>query len=101
MKIWDLKQFELRLERFLEDLIKPMGRSDRRHWATMYVRGLLLDGARKSVEPMARRVGADVQSMQQFVSQSPWEVALVQAQLCTKLARDFPAPEAWIIDETS
>ena len=42
-----------RLERFLVDLLEPVGRSERRHWGAVYVRGLLLDGERKSVEPMA------------------------------------------------
>ncbi len=42
-----------RLERFLVDLLEPVGRSERRHWGSVYVRGLLLDGERKSVEPMA------------------------------------------------
>src|SRR5580658_10344267 len=33
-----------RLERFLLDLLEPMGRSERRHWGELYVRGLLQDG---------------------------------------------------------
>ena len=45
-----------RLERFLVDLLEPVGRSERRHWGAVYVRGLLLDGERKSVEPMASRL---------------------------------------------
>src|SRR5450631_4190209 len=32
-----------RLERFLVDLLEPVGRSERRHWGAVYVRGLLLD----------------------------------------------------------
>src|SRR5882762_1283207 len=39
-----------RLERFLVDLLEPVGRSERRHWGAVYVRGLLLNGERKSVE---------------------------------------------------
>lgn len=101
MKTQEFRAVERRLDRFLKDLVKPMGRSERRHWAQVYVQGLLLDGERKSVEPMAARTGTDAQSLQQFVNQSPWDVALVQEQLADKLARDFPPPEAWIIDETS
>lgn len=44
-----------RLEQFLEDLLEPMGRSERRHWGAVYVRGLLLNGERKSIEPLADR----------------------------------------------
>jgi hypothetical protein len=34
-----------RLEQFLVDLLEPVGRSERRHWGSVYVRGLLLDGS--------------------------------------------------------
>ncbi len=44
-----------RLEQFLRDLAAPLGRSERRHWADVYVRGLLLDGERKSIEPAQYR----------------------------------------------
>ena len=38
------------------------------------MRGLLLDGERKSIEPMATRLpDGNVQAMQQFMGQSPWE----------------------------
>ena len=45
-----------RLEQFLADLLEPLGRSERKHWSEVYVRGLLLDGERKSIEPLASRV---------------------------------------------
>jgi len=92
-----------RLEAFLDDLTGSMGRRERRHWAGEYVRGLLLDGERKSILPMAERLGpeADVQSLRQFVSQSPWDCQKVQAAMAKKAARLWPEPLAWEIDETS
>jgi SRSO17 transposase len=64
----------------MEELTPEMGRRDRREWAVTYVRGLLLDGQRKSVEPLAKRLQAIddsprdyEQSLQQFVNQSPWD----------------------------
>jgi SRSO17 transposase len=101
MNFHGLRQVQHRLNNFLGELVTMMGRSERAHWATMYIRGLLLDGDRKSIQPMAQRIGGDLESMQQFVSDSPWDVALVQEQLCVKLKRDFPVPETWIIDEVS
>jgi SRSO17 transposase len=69
-----LQRCRSRLEKYLEDLLEPVGRAERRHWGGVYVRGLLLDGKRKSVEPMATRLPeGNVQAMQQFVSQSPWD----------------------------
>src|SRR3974377_1876842 len=97
-----LKALDRRLQHFLEDLIEPMGRSERRHWARVYLQGLLLDGERKSVEPMASRIeGADVQALRQFVGQSPWEVAEVERRLADKVVDLLSEPEVWIIDETA
>lgn len=97
-----LKSLENRLTRFLEEIIEPMGRSERRRWAQIYVQGLLLDGDRKSIEPMANRIAeADVQALRQFVGQSPWAVEEVQRRLAEKVVDLLSEPEVWIIDETS
>jgi SRSO17 transposase len=97
-----LKALDLRLTAFLEDLLAPLGRKERRHWARVYVQGLLLDGERKSIEPLASRIpGADVQALRQFVGQSPWAVEAVQRQLARKIVDLLSNPEVWILDETS
>src|SRR3989339_1903414 len=102
MKPQELKALDARLHAFLDDLLAPMGRSERRHWARVYVQGLLLDGDRKSIEPLAQRIAeADVQALQQFVGQSPWAVDEVQRRLAVKMVDLLRAPEAWILDETS
>jgi len=63
-----------RLEQFLADLLEPLGRRERKHWSAVYVRGLLLDGERKSIEPLAARVpDGNVQAMQQLGVQSRWD----------------------------
>lgn len=91
-----------RLDDFLGDLLLPMGRSERQRWAMVYIQGLLLDGERKSIEPMASRIeGADVQSLRQFVGQSPWAVEEVQRRLAAKMIDLLSEPEVWMIDETS
>ena len=51
----EIEKCRKRLEQFLADLLEPLGRRERRHWGSVYVRGLLLDGERKSIEPMAAR----------------------------------------------
>ncbi len=91
-----------RLMHFLEDLLEPMGCSERRHWAQVYVQGLLLDGERKSIEPMAARLpGAEVQALRQFVGQSPWTVEQVQRGLARKMVDLLSEGQVWIIDETA
>ena len=98
----ELKALDQRLTTFLEDLLAPLGRKERRHWARVYVQGLLLDGERKSMEPMAERIpGADVQALRQFVGQSPWAVEAVQRQLARQVVDLLSDPEVWILDETS
>ena len=98
----ELKRLDRRLASFLEELLAPMGRSERRHWARIYVEGLLLDGDRKSIEPIASRIpGADVQALRQFVGQSPWEVTEVQRRLAIQIVDMLSDPEVWIVDETS
>jgi SRSO17 transposase len=39
----------------------------------LYLRGLLTDGRRKSMQPMAERLGVDHQGLQQFVTSSTWD----------------------------
>ena len=98
----DAAALDERLDRFLADVTASLGRSERHHWAKIYVQGLLLEGGRKSVEPLAERVdGADVQSLRQFVGQSPWEVEQVQQQLAEKMVDVLAEPEVWMIDETA
>ena len=61
-----------RLEEFLIIMLASVGRSERRHHGSLYVQGLLLDGERKSIEPLAERVPeGNVQALQRFVGQSP------------------------------
>jgi SRSO17 transposase len=98
----ELQALDHRLTTFLEELLAPLGRKERRHWARVYVQGLLLDGERKSIEPLASRIpGADVQALRQFVGQSPWDVEAVQQRLARKIVDLLSEPEVWIVDETS
>jgi len=102
MKPQQVRALDHRLSEFLENLLEPMGRSERRHWARVYVQGLLLDGERKSIEPIADRIeGADVQALRQFVGQSPWAVEEVQRRLALKVADLLGDAEVWILDDTS
>jgi SRSO17 transposase len=90
-----------RLEQFLVDLLEPVGRSERRHWGSVYVRGLLLSGDRKSIEPMAARLPeGNIQAMQQFIGQSPWEWNSVWERLARRMTKELEPEPAWIIDDT-
>ena len=54
MKVAELKKVEQELGAFVEDFTPELGRTERRYWCKLYLTGLLLDGERKSIEPMAR-----------------------------------------------
>ncbi len=89
-----------RLERFAGEMFASLARSDQRRWGGVYLRGLMLEGRRKSIEPMAERLpDGDEQCLQQFVSQSPWEEAEVRRALAVRMSEEI-APEAWVIDDT-
>ena len=42
------------LEAFAAEVFEPFARKDQHRWGQVYLRGLLTDGQRKSVEPMAK-----------------------------------------------
>ncbi len=90
-----------RLQQFLADLLEPLGRSERKHWSEVYVRGLLLDGERKSIEPLADRVGdGNVQAMQQLVGQSPSDRIPVWERLAKRMTAELEPDSAWVVDDT-
>src|ERR671939_926461 len=88
-----------RLEEFAAEIFAPLVRRDRRDKGATYVRGLLLDGRRKSMQPMAERLGVDQQGLQQFVSSSTWAVEPVRERLARR-ATEVIAPQAWVVDDT-
>jgi SRSO17 transposase len=91
-----------RLEVFGSQVLAgAMNRPVQRRNGGVYLRGLIEQGPRKSLEPMVARLGsdADYQSLQQFLADSPWDpVAVVRAVA----ERVMPAigVEAWVLDDT-
>jgi SRSO17 transposase len=68
--------WEDELGRWLEPFLARLRRRAQRRWAPFYLKGLLLPGERKSVEPMAARVApGDLRQLHHFVSASPWATA--------------------------
>ena len=94
-----LARVRRRLETFAAEVFASLARSDQRVKGVTYLRGLLLDGRRKSMQPMAERLGVDHQRLQQFVTSSTWGVAEVRRCLAMR-AVDVVAPVAWVVDDT-
>jgi len=104
-----LRRIRTRLGAFAEDLFASIPRKDQRRWGQSYLRGLLLDGKRKSIQPMAARLTkgdpqADAyaleQALQQFVNQSPWDPTSVRRRLTQRITAAL-RPAAWVIDDTA
>ena len=96
----ELARVRGRLVEFSEEMFAAMKRKDQRRWGECYLRGLMLDGKRKSIEPMAARLAdGDEQCLQQFVNQSPWDPMPVRRALARRMSREL-APDAWVIDDT-
>jgi SRSO17 transposase len=91
-----------RLEAFAgEVLAAAMNRPVQLINGGLYLRALLEQGARKSLEPMVDRLAgdADYQSMQQFVADSPWDPATVVGAVAERVAPEIDV-EAWVLDDT-
>src|SRR5271165_5991070 len=100
---WNARLWRQSIERFkafMIPLAAPLGRSERRTAATNYVQGLLMPGQRKSIEPMAARLGMEPQRLQQFMADSPWDETELWRVIRREVVPHFEPIEAWIVDET-
>src|SRR5436305_14005728 len=88
-----------RLEASAAERCPPLARREQRDKGATYVRGLLLDGRRKSMQPMAERLGVDHQGLQQFLSSSTWAVEPVRERLARRAVAVI-GPRAWVVDDT-
>ncbi|MDG3007477.1 IS701 family transposase [Paludisphaera mucosa] len=78
-------------------------------YCSAYLQGLLLDGERKSIEPMTRRVHlpngvkvADLdQALQQFLGQSHWDDRAVMRAYRSAMTEAFGSPAGiFVVDDT-
>ena len=99
-----------RLDVFAGQFRDLFNRSRQADWCAVYIRGLIQDGDRKSVEPIANRVtlpaGLDVsdpdQALQQFLGQSTWDEQAVWKRYRDLLAAEFADPAGiFVIDDTT
>ena len=80
-------------------------------WSEAYLRGLIQEGERKSIEPISRRVSlpADLavvsdpeQALQQFIGQSSWDEAAVAREYRATMAEALADPEGvFVVDDTA
>ncbi len=91
------------LESWLAPFLEVMGRKTRRSWAPLYLRGLLGPGERKSLQPMAMRLGLPGHDqLQHFIASPAWDDAPLWAVLAYEADRLVGGPDAYlVIDDTA
>ncbi|MGW0882476.1 IS701 family transposase [Streptomyces sp. NPDC002671] len=87
MDALDVNRVRAKLALFVADVFSSVPRKDQRAKGDCYLRGLMLDGRRRSIQAMASR-------------QSPWDPEPVQRRICERML-PLIAPRAWVIDDVS
>jgi SRSO17 transposase len=96
----EVQQLADDLDAFVADVFASLTRSRWQERAEHYLRGLMLDGRRKSIQPMAARLaGPHEQALNHFVTNSPWDAALVRRRLAVRMDEAI-VPAAWALDDT-
>src|SRR5215208_5100533 len=100
---WAAEGWEAELGLWLGPFLARLRRRAQRHWAPFYLKGLILPGERKSIEPMAARVApGDVQQLHHFISTSPWATEPLEAELVQAADRLLGGQDAvLVIDDTA
>jgi len=91
-----------RLEAFADGVLtEAVNRPAQLANGRLYLRGLVEEGARKSLEPMVARLGdeADYESLQQFLAVSTWDPALVVKATAQRVVGEIDL-QAWVLDDT-
>lgn len=96
----DVDRFRGRLLDFTADVFASLTRAGWRERGECYLRGLMQDGKRKSVQPMAARLPeVHEQALNHFLTDSPWDPVPVRDRLAHLMDAAID-PEAWVLDDT-
>ncbi|HYH36956.1 MAG TPA: IS701 family transposase [Azospirillum sp.] len=91
------------LERWLAPFLERLAYPAQRHWAPLYIAGLLAPGERKSLEPLASRVApGQLQQLHHFLSTSRWDPAPLEEELVRHAQALVGGPDAvLVVDDTA
>jgi SRSO17 transposase len=102
-----LRRLDRELAKFLSKLLEGQGRPERRAALGHYVTGLLLDGERKSIQPMAARLTQDAsqadamrQRLQDCIAASQWSEQELLRRFAVMLDDELPGIEVIVVDDT-
>ncbi|MEB8338018.1 IS701 family transposase [Streptomyces endophyticus] len=101
MEAHEVNRVRAKLAFFVADAFASAPRKDQRDKTDCYLRGLMLDGRRKSIQAMASRLpDGNEQNLQQFVNQSTWDPLPVRRRIAERMSARI-SPEAWVVDDVS
>ncbi|MEW2570238.1 IS701 family transposase [Streptomyces sp. NPDC047070] len=101
MDVHEVNRVRAKLAFFVDDVFATVPRTDQRAKSDCYLRGLMLDGRRKSIQAMTSRLrDGNEQNLQQFVNQSTWDPLPVRRRIAERMTARI-SPEAWVIDDVS
>lgn len=90
-----------KLALFVADVFASVPRKDQRAKSDCYLRGLMVDGRRKSIQAMAARLpDGNEQNLQQFVNQSTWGPVPVRRRIAERMV-PLIGLDAWAVDDVS
>ena len=91
------------LDVWLAPFLDVMGRKTRRRWAPFYLRGLLGPGERKSLQPMAARLGLPGHDqLQHFIASTAWDDGPLWTVLAQEADQLVGGQDAYlVIDDTA
>jgi SRSO17 transposase len=97
------EKWQKELERWCAPYLEAFGHKVRRRWAPIYLRGLLLPGERKSIEPIVERLAPEEkEQIHHFVATSQWDTGPIEAVHADRCNRLLGGPAAHlIIDDTA
>ncbi|MFJ7182350.1 IS701 family transposase [Streptomyces massasporeus] len=101
MDAHEVNRARAKLALFVADVFASVPRKDQRAKGDCYLRGLMQDGRRKSIQPMAQRLpDGNEQNLQQFVNQSTWDPLPVRRRIAQRMVPQI-GPDAWAVDDVS
>lgn len=99
-----------RLAEYATHFAPSFRRKDQARWAEAYLRGLLQDGERKSVEPLVRRIELPpqcrttdpTQAVQHWLNQGGWDAERLMVEYRRLMSEAFACEDGrFIVDDTS
>lgn len=86
------------IDGFISLFFESLRRRDQRNWARVYLNGLVRTTGKKTIRNIAGTGASSVeQSLQQFISKSPWDWNPVRRSLAQHLERTVRRPLAWVV----